>query len=110
MHDRRMKRRFDGDNDRHRPYPDPRRDVNQGKSKLRPVDWLSQAQAYAPGKTLIIAGSPAWQAGYLQKLLAEADRLNVAFTAWFSIVDFDNLWQDTLGQDPLVQSWKDKPF
>lgn len=101
--------------------------ADSGNPHNLPVDWLSQAQAYAPGKTLAIAetgwiaenlfipaygnltvdGSAAWQADYLRKLFAEADRLDVAFITWFSVIDFDTLWQDTLGQDPLARIWRD---
>jgi len=88
--------------------------------------WLSQAQDYAPGLpiaiaetgwiaedlvipaySLNIAGSAAWQAEYVQKLLAEADRLDAVFVTWFAMVDYDTLWVDSLGQDPLAQIWRD---
>ncbi len=94
-----------------------------------PADWLSQAQKLAPGKPIAIAetgwmaedmvipayglnvpGTPQWQADYVHKLLAEADRLNAVLVAWFCIVDFDTLWTDSLGQDPLAQIWRDTGF
>jgi hypothetical protein len=101
--------------------------ADSGNPENLPTDWLSQTQAYAPEKPLAIAetgwiaedmfiptygnlsvtGTPSWQTDYLHKLFAEVDRLNVAFITWFSIVDFDTLWQDTLGQDPLAQIWRD---
>ena len=100
--------------------------ADSGNPANLPADWLSQAQAYAPGLPLAIAesgwiaedlvissysvnisGTADWQADYVQKLLAEADRLNALFVTWFAMVDFDTLWNDTLGQDPLARIWRD---
>lgn len=100
--------------------------ANSGDPANLPVDWLSQAQDYAPGKPLAIAetgwiaedmvisayglsvpGNPTWQAEYVQKLLSEADRLDALFVTWWGIVDYDTLWQNTLGQDPLARIWRD---
>lgn len=94
-----------------------------------PTDWLSQARLLAPGKPLAIAetgwiaqdmvipfyglnvtGSPQWQADYVQTLLEEADRLDAVFVTWFCMVDFDTLWNYTLGQDPLARIWRDIGF
>lgn len=100
--------------------------ADSGNPANLPADWLSQAQDYAPGLpiaiaetgwiaedlvipaySLNIAGSAAWQADYVQKLLTEADRLDAVFVTWFTIVDYDTLWVDSLGQDPLAQIWRD---
>ena len=91
-----------------------------------PADWLSQARDYAPGRTIAvaetgwiaedlvipaysldIAGTAAWQADYVGKLLTEADRLDARFVTWFAVVDYDTLWTDTLGQDPVARIWRD---
>ncbi|MCG8533746.1 MAG: hypothetical protein MI808_01475, partial [Pseudomonadales bacterium] len=44
---------------------------------------------------------------YLQILFAEADRLNMQFIIWFSIVDYDALWSGVLGQDDVARIWRD---
>ncbi len=100
--------------------------AGSGNPANLPSDWLSQAESYAPGLpiaitetgwlaedldiptySLIIEGSAAWQAEYVRALLIEADRLNVEFVTWFTVADFDILWQGLLGRDPLAQIWRD---
>lgn len=100
--------------------------AGSGDPAKLPSDWLSQANNYAPGKPLAVTetcwiaedlvipayslnttGTPGWQSDYAEILLNEADRLDAVFVTWFSVVDFDALWNDTLGQDPLAQIWRD---
>jgi len=100
--------------------------ADSGDPANLPADWLSQAQDYAPGLPIAIAetgwiaedliipfytvnipGSATWQAEYVRALLAEADRLDALFVTWFSVVDFDDLWLNNLGSDPLAHIWRD---
>lgn len=100
--------------------------ADSGDPANLPAEWLSQAQDYAPGLPIAIAetgwiaedliiptyslnipSNAAWQAEYVRTLLAEADRLDALFVTWFSVVDFDNLWDGALGRDPLAHIWRD---
>ena len=97
-----------------------------GNPASLPADWLSQAEAMAPGKPIAIAetgwiaetldiplfgihvdATPAHQEAFVALLLAEADAKNALFVSWFCIVDFDTLWTDSLGSSPVAQVWKD---
>lgn len=105
-------------------------DSPDGNPANLPANWLSQALDYAPGKPLVVAetgwiaedldipayddhdalfisSTPSWQADYVRILLAEANRLDAVWVTWYCVVDFDTLWQETLGQDPLAQIWRD---
>lgn len=47
------------------------------------------------------------QNDYVVKLLEEANTLNAEFVIWFSVCDFDAMWNNVLGQDDLSAIWKD---
>ena len=100
--------------------------ANKGNPANLPANWLSQIETIAAGKPLAITetGSIAEhlaipnfsvdveanendQEAYLQILFAEADRLNMQFIIWFSIVDYDALWSGVLGQDDVARIWRD---
>jgi hypothetical protein len=90
------------------------------------IDWLRQIRTIAPGKriaitetgwiaenltipafSLAVTSSEILQEAYVARLLQEADLLGAEFLIWFTIADYDTLWNLTLGQDPLAQIWKD---
>ena len=91
-----------------------------------PADWLAQARRVLPGKPLAIAetgwiaetlsipdfgvsvpATPAFQRGFVERLLAEADSEAVAFVVWFFVQDFDRMWEGVLGRDPVAAIWRD---
>ena len=97
----------------------------QLKSCIRSQYWLTQIQDIAPGKNYFIAETgfvgeslniPSIslnvtcdedkQEAYLDKLFADANELNVKGITWFSIYDFDDLWNSSLGDD-LSLIWRD---
>ncbi len=47
---------------------------------------------------------------YVERLLADAERLDAAFVCWFFTCDYDDLWQTTLKNlenAALIRLWKD---
>lgn len=99
--------------------------ADKGDPAKLPVDWLSQITVIAPGKPYFIAETgfvgeslsiPAIgldvvsdetkQDLYLQKLFAEANRLNMEGIVWFSAYDFDDLWASSLN-DNISLIWRD---
>lgn len=100
--------------------------ANRGNPANLPADWLSQVSAIAGGKPIAIAetgwiaedlvipafgvsvaSNAAYQDAYLAALFSEAQRLDARFIAWFSLVDFDALWNTVLARDPVAQIWRD---
>lgn len=100
--------------------------ANAGNPANLPNNWLSQLQTIAgskpvavaetgwiaerlliPSLSVDVAATPANQDAYVQALFSEAQALNAEFIVWFSIVDFDDLWTNALGQDPVAQIWRD---
>ncbi len=102
--------------------------ANKGDPANLPGNWLSQLQSIAGSKPIAVTetgwiaenlniplygldvpATPANQNAYVQELFNEAQRLNARFVIWFSIVDFDVLWNDpsALNQSPLAQIWRD---
>ncbi len=99
---------------------------DRGDPANLPADWLSQITTIAPGKSyaitetgwiaedLEIAGygyseqsDATKQNIYLQELLREAEDLSAEFIVWFTIVDYDSLWSNALGESDLSKIWKD---
>ena len=91
-----------------------------------PADWLSQIRQVAPGKPVVItetgwiaerlqipaygidiAGSEALQQQYVETLLAESEQLGVEFVIWWSLIDFQALWEGALGSDDVAAIWRD---
>ncbi|MDG1944710.1 MAG: hypothetical protein P8J17_10675 [Halioglobus sp.] len=91
-----------------------------------PADWLSQIKSIAPNKPLAItetgwlaedlvlprfgisvSSNDAMQRDYVEKMLEEAQGLGVEFVVWFTVVDFDALWNGVLGQADLPSIWRD---
>ncbi len=90
------------------------------------TSWLSQIQTLArglpiaitetgwvgenlsiPAFSLSVTSNEALQEAYVSRLLTEAELLGAEFVVWFTVSDFDTLWNNTLGKDPLSQIWKD---
>lgn len=99
---------------------------DKGDPANLPANWLSQIQALAGNKEIAIAetgwiaerltipffgvdvdSNPDMQAAYLNELFAAAEILDARFIVWFSLVDFDALWNGVLGQDPVAHIWRD---
>ncbi|MEJ2422981.1 MAG: hypothetical protein P8101_00785 [Candidatus Thiodiazotropha sp.] len=36
---------------------------------------------------------------FVNRLLTESDQLSAGFIIWFSLIDYDALWDEVLGQD-----------
>lgn len=91
-----------------------------------PADWLSQIKQVAPGKPVVItetgwiaqplqiatygidiAGSEDSQRRYVEALLAESEQLDVEFIIWWSLIDFQALWEGALGKDDIAAIWRD---
>ena len=99
---------------------------DKGDPSNLPGDWLSQIDAIAAGKplaitetgwiaerltipnfTLDVAADENNQDAYLQVLFEAANNLEMQFVIWFSIVDYDALWNGVLGQDDVSRIWRD---
>lgn len=91
-----------------------------------PSDWLSQARVIAGNKPLAITqtgwvaetltleeenftieGTEAFQEAYVEALLLEANRFELEFVVWYTAVDYDTFWTDTLMQDEDELSRRD---
>ena len=93
-----------------------------------PQSWLSQVADIAPGYPMAIAetawiaehldvdagtwsldveSSAEWQAAYVETLCTEANALDAQFITWWAVTDFDTLWEETLGSDPLAAISRD---
>lgn len=93
---------------------------------LQSNDWLMSLRDIAGGKPLAVTetgwiaedleitsesinrmGSPQAQEDYVLQLLLEANRLSLEFVIWFTLIDYDPLWEGTLGRSPIAKIWKD---
>jgi len=100
--------------------------ADKGDPGNLPTDWLSQVTTLAQGKPVAITetgwaaedlvipsfgvnipSTEAFQRAYASQLLAEADTLDAEFIIWWTVVDFDALWNGALAQDPLASIWRD---
>ncbi|MDJ0748540.1 MAG: glycosyl hydrolase 53 family protein [Woeseiaceae bacterium] len=100
--------------------------ADRGDPRNLPADWLSQVTTLAGGKPVAIAETgwaaervtiPAFgvdidstaanQEDFLDTLFPAAELLDAQFIVWFSLVDFDALWNGALGQDPVARIWRD---
>ena len=99
---------------------------DKGDPSNLPVDWLSQINVIAAEKPLAITET-GWiaerltignfnldvvadessQDAYLQVLFDTARNLEMQFIIWFSIVDYDALWNGVLGRDDISRIWRD---
>jgi len=100
--------------------------VNKGNPNNMPVDWLSQITILAPGKPMAIT-EVAWaaenlvlpsfgidlsitindQSRFLDILFSEADLNSALFIIWFSIDDYDTLWETVLAKGDVARIWRD---
>jgi len=90
-----------------------------------PSNWLSQIKTIAPGKSyavtetgwiatnlsipsysLNVTGTDAYQNSFVTKLFNESNAISAETVIWFTSYDYDTLWTNTLGYDPLSQIWK----
>ncbi len=100
--------------------------ADRGDPANLPADWLSQIATLAGSKPIAIAETgwaaetltiPAFgvdiasnatnQDAYLNALFSAAESLDAEFIVWFSLVDFDALWNGVLAQDPVAHIWRD---
>ncbi len=99
---------------------------NPGDPDNLPVAWLSQINNISMGKPIAvtetgwaaenvdipsfgvdIAATDLNQQNYLNHLFTQAEQLDLEFVIWFSITDYDVLWNDSMGQDPIARIWRD---
>jgi hypothetical protein len=64
------------------------------------------AQVWSSGG-LTFNGSPEKQDAFLAKMLEAAEKWKAKFVIWFSIRDYDALWNGLLAQDPIALIWRD---
>ncbi len=104
------------------PYTD------QPDPELLPADYFSEIANLAPDKPFAIAetawpaedvtapypvfipASDSTQRAYVERLLADCDRLAARFVTWFFTRDYDELWESHLKSSPvasIVRLWKD---
>lgn len=110
------------------PYFDP---WIEGDPAKLPLDWFARIRSLAPGKpyavaetgytaeSLVvpleqepwqwpIAGTPEWQAQYVQFLLNDAATAGAQFVIWFVPIDYDGLWSKIKDEaPPFYVVWKD---
>lgn len=91
-----------------------------------PADWFSQIEEVSQDKPIAVAetgwigedlsipdysldvsSTPARQDTFIDRLFTEANALDVRFVIWFAVVDYDDLWENELGMDPLARIWRD---
>ena len=104
--------------------------ADKGNPANLPANWLSQITDIAPGKPIVITET-GWiaetlvlnlsnqnisitvnsnesdQKAYVTELLEESNRLGVEFVIWWSIIDFQALWNGALMQDEVAAIWRD---
>jgi hypothetical protein len=102
--------------------------VAQSDPRAVPADLFDRLVRLDPAKRFAV-GETAWPAEdvtapfpgfipadeerqriYVERLLADAERLNAAFVCWFFTRDYDDLWQTTLKDLPnagLLRQWRD---
>ena len=99
---------------------------DKGDPANLPADWLTQSTQISAGKPLAISetgwiaedldistfgysenSSEANQTAYLNLVLQNAQDMNMDFLIWWTVTDFDALWNGILGQDPVAKIWKD---
>ncbi len=100
--------------------------AEKGDPANLPADWLSQVEALADGRpvaitetgwiaedlvipsfSLNVASDAAKQAAFVTELFRASNALDARLISWFTVADYDALWANTLGQDPLAQIWRD---
>ena len=100
--------------------------ADRGDPQNLPATWLTQVTSIANDIPVLISET-GWvgenlsipefsysetsdenkQAQYVTALLEAANALDAEVVIWWTISDYDTLWVDTLGEDPLAKIWKD---
>ena len=99
--------------------------ADRGDPANLPADWMSQILEIANGRPIAVTetgwiaedltiasfgyseeSSPENQAEFVRMLFAEAEALDALFVNWFTIADFDALWE-AINRDPLASIWRD---
>lgn len=100
--------------------------ANKGNPDNLPTDWLTQVEALASGKPIAITetgwiaedlvidafavnipSNETYQREYVVRLLEESNQLSVEFVVWWSLIDFQALWEGALSEDDLAAIWRD---
>jgi hypothetical protein len=104
-------------------YTSPERDANP---RLFANNWLADLRQLAPNKPFAISetgfaaenlslpgygvsikSNETWQREYVQKLLAESNRLNAVFVIWFVYRDYDLLERNLPNASEALKIWRD---
>ena len=100
--------------------------ADKGDPANLPSNWLTQASNIAGSKPMAISET-GWIAEdleisdfqysetsdstkqylYLLELLEDSQVENMEFVIWWTVTDFDELWNGLLAQDPTAKIWKD---
>jgi hypothetical protein len=64
------------------------------------------AQVWSTGG-LTWNGTPAKQADFLNKMLVAAQGHQLQYVIWYTVRDYDQLWNGALAQDPIALIWRD---
>lgn len=100
--------------------------ADKGNPANLPSNWLSQAVDLAGGRPVAITETgwaaedlvvPAFslnvpsdaekQQSYVTELFRAAAEIDARLITWFTIADYDDLWEGPLAEDPLAQLWRD---
>ena len=100
--------------------------MDKGNPENMPSNWISQISSIAGGKPVAITetgwiaedltvssfgyseqSNASLQSDYVAALLNNANSLSMEFVIWFTIIDYDALWNGLLGRDDLSKLWKD---
>ena len=103
--------------------------ADRGNPANLPETWLSQILSFTSGKPLAISetgwigeslvigdfqysetSNPTFQNAFCETMLTNAEELGMEFVIWWTIADFDTLWNNELQQSPLAKIWKDIGF
>ncbi len=100
--------------------------ADKGNPDNLPTDWLNQVTQLALGKPIAITetgwiaedlvintfninipGNETYQRNYVTRLLDESNQLSAEFVIWWSLIDFQALWNGVLLKDDLAAIWRD---
>ncbi|MEM8713814.1 MAG: hypothetical protein AAGG01_22965 [Planctomycetota bacterium] len=100
--------------------------ADKGDPANLPSNWLSQAEVLSGGRPIVIAetgwiaedlvvpsfslnvaSDDARQDAFVAELFRAAESIDARLITWFTIADFDDLWNGALGQSPLAHLWRD---
>lgn len=100
--------------------------ADRGDPANLPTDWLSQVTDLTDGKPVAITetgwiaesleiltfgyaeeSNTSFQASYVDTLLSAANALDAEFVIWWSLIDYDALWEGVLAEDDVAAIWRD---